>query len=174
MAANGDQVIVWRKYTQLLASQRPAGGSWDAPTTLYGANDLSDRPALTVTPQGDAMAAWITWVSMNDNYRVQTAVRGAGGAWQANGALTSQAESDVRLVAASTAGGTMVLAWSDWNTSAVRVATRTITQPWTTPLTLGTGTSEQAVAAGSRRATVLWIGYDSGRVARASTAKLLP
>ena len=171
IAANGDQVVTWRKYTVLLASERLAHGSWEPPTTLYSANDLSDRPALAVTPSGDAMAAWVTWVSGNDNYRIRTAIRPVGGIWQAQGALTSDAESDVRLVAASTAFGMMVLAWTDWNMSAVRVATRTITEPWADPRTLGTGTSEQAVAAASSKAVVLWIGFDGGQVAQASTAK---
>jgi hypothetical protein len=81
----GDAVVVWQQNgpssNVILASARPAGGSFSAPQTLSETAKNASAPDVASDAQGDAVAVWLQWDGSEE--RVQAAYRPAGGSFGA-------------------------------------------------------------------------------------------
>lgn len=79
----GDAVVVWQENGPssdvILASARPAGGSFSTPQTLSDAGKNASAPDVASDAQGDGIAVWLQWDGTVE--RVQAAYRPAGGSF---------------------------------------------------------------------------------------------
>jgi hypothetical protein len=159
IAANGDITACWRTNTDIRVADKTAGGFWSATRTIYTSRSVSDYPTLAITPSGDAMAAWITYVSVNGsyNYQINTSIRPVGGDWSAPTLLTSNQEHDMELRAGTTNGGACVLSWVDVNSSSMKSSTWTVKKGWYDFATIAWG-SDTALAVGDDTALAIWMG----------------
>jgi hypothetical protein len=173
IAANGHVTALWRRNTAVVYADRPTGGSWGAVKTMTETSVLADVPELAVAPNGDAMAAWITSVFGPNGYtyRIRTSVRPAGARWGSSAFLTSKKEHDSGLVAGTTPGNTFVLTWENLNPGLARSATRTVSTPWTAPVTIA-GCWGHDLAVGPGVALAVWVG--GSMAVQASTAPISP
>ena len=83
--SQGDATAVWQRpngaNSIVQAALRPAGGVWQAPVDVsVGGQDAFD-PEVVLDAQGVATAVWDRF--NGSNYIVQSAIRPAGGVWQA-------------------------------------------------------------------------------------------
>jgi hypothetical protein len=158
IAANGDVTACWRTNTDIRVADKPAHGNWGSPNVVYSDRALSAYPTLAVTPSGDVMAAWITyvWTGGSYNYQIGTSVRPAGGVWGAPALLTASSEYDSELNAATTNSGACVLTWVDINSGLHKSATWSIKKGWYDLLTIASG-SDTALAVGGDTALAIWM-----------------
>lgn len=159
IAANGDLTACWRTNTEIRVADKPAAGSWGATQTLYTSVAVSEYPTLAVTPSGDAMAAWITYVFVGStyNYQIRTSVRPLGRRWSKPALLTGRKENDGEAHAATTPGGSFVLTWVDSNRFTIKSSTRTAATPWS-PLAIISSGSDTALAVSGNTALAIWMG----------------
>jgi hypothetical protein len=132
IAANGNITACWRSNTDIRVADKTVGGFWSATRTVYTSRSVSAYPTLAITPSGDAMVAWITYVSVGGsyNYQINTTVRPVGGDWSAPALLTGNEEYDTELHAGTTNGGSCVLTWVDVNSSSIKSSTWTVIKGW--------------------------------------------
>jgi hypothetical protein len=160
IAANGDVTAGWRTNTDIRVADRTAvGGFWSATRTIYTSRSVSDYPTLAVSPSGDVMAAWITYVAVagSYNYQINSAIRPVGGDWSTPALLTSNQEHDMELHAGTTQAGACVLSWVDVNSTSVKSATWTVKKGWYDFATIASG-SDTALAVGEDTAVAIWFG----------------
>jgi hypothetical protein len=110
----GDAVAVWQQSGPagkvILASARPASGSFSAPQTLSAAGTNASAPDVASDAQGDAVAVWLRWDGAEE--RVQAAYRPAGGSF---GAPQTLSEAGVEAQAprvAMNGSGEAVVVWN--------------------------------------------------------------
>jgi hypothetical protein len=138
----GDAVAFWSvslsSETEVRAATMPAGGVWQAPSTLStpavdGENIAS---ALAVNQRGEALAVWGRYE--NHVEHIQSATLPAGGSWQAAVDLTPQSSHPRGPVVAIDAAGDAVAGWesSNGSDSIVRFATRAAGAQWNSQLNL--------------------------------------
>ena len=173
IAANGNITACWRSNTEIRVAQKPADGNWSAPQTIYANRAVSDYPTLAVTPSGDAMAAWITYVSVGGsyNYQISSAICAAGGTWSAPVFLTGSGEHDMEMHAGTTTAGACVLTWVDVNSSFLKSATWDAKKGWYDFATIESG-SDTALAVGGNTALAIWMTGSSQ--ATVSTSPISP
>jgi hypothetical protein len=173
--AFGNVTVCWRTNTEIRVADKPAGGSWGVTKTIFSNLATSDYPTLAVTPGGDAMAAFITYVYSGGgyNYTIRTSVRAAESPrWSKAAALTSKKEYDLELHAATTPGGTFVLTWVDSNRLQLKSSTRTIATAWSPAAVIAIGGSDTALAVAGQTAAAIWMG--GSFQATVSTAPVSP
>ncbi|HEX5308288.1 MAG TPA: PKD domain-containing protein [Solirubrobacteraceae bacterium] len=99
---------------ELLYESHQPGAQWSAPVAL-SAGEAPEEPALAMSAQGDASAAWIDRSSPSSPFRIWASERPAGGSWSAPVALEqSGAASDVIAagpVVAEDEAGDAVAVW---------------------------------------------------------------
>lgn len=173
VAANGDFTACWRSNTDVRIAEKAARGNWGAPRVIYSGNNLSAYPTLAVTPSGDAMAAWTTYVFVGSsyNYQIRTSVRYASGNWSPATALTSTDEYDLELCAGTTQGGSCLLTWYDVNSLLLKSSTWAVNGGWTGVGTIASG-SDTALAVKGNSALSIWIG--GANQAQISTTSIFP
>jgi hypothetical protein len=173
IAANGDITVCWRTNTDIRVVDKPARGNWGTPRVVYSSNAVSAYPTLAVTPSGDAMAAWTTYVFVGGsyNYQIRSSVRPAGGNWSVAAPLTSSDEYDLELNAGTSKGGACVLTWVDVNSSSLKSATWDLDKGWYAFATISSG-SDTALAVGGNTALAIWMAGASQ--ATVSTAPIAP
>jgi hypothetical protein len=169
IAANGDITACWRSNTDIRVADKPATGNWGPTTTIYSSRSVSAYPTLAVTPAGDTMAAWTTYVSVGGsyNYQIGSAVRPVGDNWSAPSFLTGNEEYDQELNAGTTKSGACVLTWVDINSSSLKTSTWTIKKGWYGFATIASG-SDTALAVGGDIAIAIWMAGEAQ--AQVSTA----
>lgn len=102
-AANGNQVIA--------AAQRPAGGGFGTPVNLSDdARGARGDLALDVAADGGAIAAWSR--SDGTRFRVQAAIRPAGGAFAPATELSTASQNADGPAVAIADGGALAAAWN--------------------------------------------------------------
>jgi hypothetical protein len=113
---HGNATAVWRRsvvpYDRIQAAFRPAGGSFESPTTLSGEGpDLFLSPSLASDAKGNAIAAWFRY-GVGDN-RIQVAFRPAGGSFGAPETIAEEPNGGLGNPAlAMNRRGDAVLAWT--------------------------------------------------------------
>jgi hypothetical protein len=116
----GNAYAVWRDSragnVNIYFANRPAGGNWG---TNVRVNDdtgmaIQESPAIAVDPSGNAYAVWKD--SRNGNPDIYSAVRPAGGMWEANVRVdddTSGTASQINSAIAVDASGNTYAVWED-------------------------------------------------------------
>lgn len=80
----GNAIVVWArsrgKRSVVQAVLRPAGGSFSKPVNLSRVSKRKDvLPEVAINPSGDAVVGWVRHVTKSGIWRVQAAMRPAGG-----------------------------------------------------------------------------------------------
>ncbi len=161
LAANGSITTCWRTSTEIRVADKPAGSNWSATKTIFNNLATSDYPTLAVTPIGDAMAAWITYIFSGSgyNYQIRTSVRAAGSnKWSKGAILTGKKEYDLEVGAGASPGGSFVLTWIDSNRNQLKSSTRTAATAWTTPAIIANGGADTDLAVAGNTALAIWMG----------------
>lgn len=162
----GDALAAWIAGGDVRVASRSAGGAWQPPTGL--SPGCGDSLSLAVGSGGDAAAAWICRAKP-DYVRstVQSAVRPAGGAWQAPENVFVVGAYASGPVVAVDSHGTAILAWSDkmpTYSGPLYAATRPAGGSWEAPTTLATAGSSADLAIDARGdAIAIW---DTGGLGR--------
>ena len=82
--AAGNAVAVWTQATggepQVVASSRPAGGSWGVPVPLSAPGAAALHPQVVLGGDGRATAVWFRATGPG-TYALQSSTRSTGGAW---------------------------------------------------------------------------------------------
>jgi len=116
--ALGDATVLFAEedggVKQLFYEDHQPGGQWSAPVALP-TGERPEWPAIAISPQGDATAAWLDRSGPSSPVRVWVSERPAGGSWSAPLALEQSGEaSDVveaGPVLAEDEAGDAVVAW---------------------------------------------------------------
>lgn len=111
---DGDAVAVWQQstgaQTVIVASARPAGGTFSTPQTLSDPNAYSMSPDVAADAQGDAVAVWLHFDGANA--RVQAAYRPAGGSFGPPQTLSTAGYEAREPRVTMNAAGEAILVWS--------------------------------------------------------------
>ncbi|MEO6512113.1 MAG: PKD domain-containing protein [Nocardioides sp.] len=165
---SGNSVAVWVQDTQVVASSRPAGGTWSPPAALSAPGAPGVHPQVALDG-GRATAVWFRATGPG-TYGLQSSTRSVGGAWTAPtdlpGTTTAAAQASLVLRPGSTA----VVAWprlvgGSWSMSA---AIRATSGAWGAPVDLAAGSTvmpgpPRMGIDGSGVTTAVWSGSDGGR-----------
>jgi hypothetical protein len=137
---SGDVVAVWRDVDDnaesIRAAFRPRYGGFDDSETISVPALAAESPRVAMDRLGNAVAVWHVSTTGRDSL-VQAAVRPAGGAWSAPQVVSDPSEpafgADVSIQA-----DRMTVAWvaRDQYRPVIQTATRTMTDPWTPPVTI--------------------------------------
>lgn len=170
--ARGDAVAAWIANDVVRAASRPAGGAWQAPVDLssgaLGTYQSRGGLRLSVGAGGDVAAVWVRGATPDTvNATVQSAVRPAGAAWQAQeDVFVGGAYTGLPAVAVD-ARGTAIVVWADRQpvySGPVYAAVRPAGGRWEPPTTLaGAGSSAQVAIDARGDATAIW---DTGGLGR--------
>ncbi|MFF3313074.1 FG-GAP-like repeat-containing protein [Streptomyces sp. NPDC002952] len=136
-AADGSVTVAWQgtdesEDSSLLTTTRSAGGTWSAPETVTGTDNLAGSPEPLVAPDGDVTLVWVDYTS---TFSTRTATREADtGIWSAPKTLSTSHASEAwdadigddgtvrALWPQSAAGGTVMMeavrADGTWTTAA--------------------------------------------------------
>ena len=111
--AAGTAIAVFQRYdgtNQIIqAAVRPAGGGWQAATNLSAAGRDAFQPAVSVNPQGAAVAVWQR--SNGTNLMIQASSWAPGGAWQAPVDLSATGQDGIQPQVAVDPNGGAVAVW---------------------------------------------------------------
>jgi hypothetical protein len=139
--ANGDAFAVWDHLgigtsTQVIESAiHPAGGAWQAPVTIPGAEGFT--PQLAVSPAGEVVAVWETM--FDGGGVIMAAVKAAGGEWQTPVRLSPEGDSSSEAQVAIGADGVAAAVWDQGAKDNEPVVEAAVHQPgstWTGAQTL--------------------------------------
>jgi hypothetical protein len=110
----GDAVSIWNRATGtagvVQGAARPVGGTWQATADLSSAGQIAGGADVAVDQQGNAVAVWELFGS-DKNGVAQSAVRPAGGAWQAPIAVSAAGHYAHNAQVAVDADGDAVAIW---------------------------------------------------------------
>jgi hypothetical protein len=109
---DGTTVVAWTERGRVLAAQAPAGLPFGPAAQLSGAG-FSRAPQLTVTRDGDVVAAWLS--NAGQGNAVDIAVRPPAGAFGAATQVVGPAQSAFGARLAATSAGEVLLAWINTN-----------------------------------------------------------
>lgn len=138
--AQGDATAVWDRFNGsnyiVQSASRPSGGVWQAPVDLSVAGGDAVIPQVALDANGDATAVWIRSNGTNDV--VQTAIRPAGGVWQATVDLSVPGQEAREPRIAVNAHGEAAAVWrrSDGANTIVQGAIRPAGGVWQAPVDL--------------------------------------
>jgi PKD domain len=135
--SQGDALAVWVRSNGSVyivqAAIRPAGGSWQTPEDLSEAGQNAEAPQIAVDPQGDALAVW---ERSNGSVKIiQSAIRPAGGSWQAPNDLSEGGEEAYNPQVALDPQGDALAVWErfDGSNYIVQAAIRPAGGSWQAP-----------------------------------------
>ena len=138
--SQGDATAVWQRpngtNSIAQAALRPAGGVWQAPVDVSAGGQDAFDPVVALDAQGGATAAWERFNGAN--YIVQSAIRPAGGVWQAPVDLSVTGQNASLPQVALDAHGNADAVWERSNgaTDIVQGATRPAGGTWQAPVDL--------------------------------------
>jgi hypothetical protein len=138
--SQGDATVVWQRpngtNSIVQAALRPAGGVWQAPVDVsVGGQDAFD-PEVVLDARGVATAVWERF--NGSNYIVQSAIRPAGGDWQApvDLSVTGQNAGIPQVALDAHGGADAVWERSNGTTDIVQGAFRPAGGTWRAPVDL--------------------------------------
>ena len=181
--AAGNAVAVWTQATggepQVVASSRPAGGSWGAPVPLSLPGAAAVHPQVVLGGDGRATAVWFR-ATGPETYGLQSSTRSVGGAWTSPVDLPGDTSAAAEAALVVRPGASVVVAWPRtvgglWSLSA---SMRTATGSWSTPVDLSSGSPvmpgrPRLAVDGSIVTTAVWSVSDGARwTVRAASAPL--
>jgi hypothetical protein len=172
MDPHGDAVAVWRRSNGpnyganriVQSALRPAGGEWQAPVNLSAEGENSYEPQVALDHHGDAVAIWGSYNGVAPRtFIIQSALRPAGGSWQAPVNLSEESTSSYEPQVALDARGDAIAVWQRISSSspwAIQSAVRAAGGEWQAPVDLseaGPNTYEPQVAVDARGdAVAVW------------------
>jgi hypothetical protein len=111
----GDAVAVWQRTEGahnviVRGAERPAGGSWSAPTNITAPGEEAFHPQVAIDSQGDAVAVWV-----RADEAIESAVRPAGGSWSAPSELTAAGGSENNPQVGIDSTGDAVAVWEGFD-----------------------------------------------------------
>jgi hypothetical protein len=134
-------VAVWSRFNGtnyiVQSATRPTGGPWEAPIDLSVAGQNAKAPQVAVDPAGNVITVWSR--SNGSNTIVQSAIRPAGGGWEAPVDLSAAGQNAEAPQVAVDPGGNAVAVWSRFNggpTRTIQSATRPAGGAWESPADL--------------------------------------
>lgn len=165
----GDAIAVWRRSdstnTIVQATERPAGGSWQAPVDLSAPGHDAYDPELALDPQGDATVVWYRDIGSRDI--VQAAERPAGGTWQAPVDLSNASQDSSAQWVAVDPRGDVTAVWESFDGSHVTVEAAVrpaATGVWQAPAAISApgenAYGPRAALDAKGDATAVWYRYD--------------
>ncbi|HET9999144.1 MAG TPA: PKD domain-containing protein [Nocardioides sp.] len=181
--AAGNAVAVWTQATggepQVVASSRPAGGSWGAPVPLSLPGAAALHPQVVLGGDGRATAVWFR-ATGPATYGLQSSTRSVGGVWTPPLDLPGDTSAAAQAALVVRPGASTVVAWprtvgGSWSLS---TSTRTATGSWSTPVDLSSGSPvmpgrPRLAVDGSIMTTAVWSVSDGARwTVRAASAPL--
>jgi hypothetical protein len=181
--AAGNAVAVWTQTTggepQVVASSRPAGGSWGAPVSLSAPGSRAMHPQVVLGGDGRATAVWFR-ATGPATYGLQSSTRSVQGGWTAPVELPGDTSAAAEAALVLRPGASVVVAWPRtvgglWSLSA---SLRTPTGSWSTPVDLSSGSPvmpgrPRLAVDGNIVTTALWSVSDGARwTVRAASAPL--
>jgi hypothetical protein len=165
----GDAVVAWERSAAVEASNRPAGGSWSAATSVQtNGNGIADVQ-LAIDDAGETIAVWENAAPGGfSHWVVETARMEPDGSWALAEGLTSTADFSRDPSVAMTAGGEARAAWEfgAGGPGATKIATETSSAPatWSSPTIVSTSSDEayepHIAIDPLGNATVNWWGWD--------------
>jgi hypothetical protein len=161
----GDAVVVWDRYgsgdTIIQASERPAGGAWQAPVDLSEPGAVEAGGAqVGIDSAGDAVALWS--VRAATDYVIQAASLPAGGTWQAPSVISDPGHTAEEARLGVGPNGEAAAIWDlyDGANRRVQVAARTAGGTWQPPVDLSApgedGIQPAVAVAADGDAVALW------------------
>ena len=181
--AAGNAVAVWTQATggepQVVASSRPAGGSWGVPVPLSAPGAAAVHPQVVLGGDGRATAVWFRATGPG-TYALQSSTRSPGGAWASPVDLPGDTSATAEAALVVRPGASVVVAWPRtvgglWSLS---TSMRTATGSWSTPVDLSSGSPvmpgrPRLAVDGSILTTAVWSVSDGARwTVRAASAPL--
>jgi hypothetical protein len=175
--AQGNATAVWELWngedTVVESAYRPAGGSWQVPTTLSlapgevtlvaGEHD-AQGPRIAVDGQGNTTVVWTRSAGTN-RLIVQALYRPAGGSWQAPVNIGEvDTERDPEPWAAVDEQGDATVVWDD--AGVLESAYRPVDGSWEAPIAVSGGEEAfvpQAAVDAQGDATAVWMAHDGSR-----------
>lgn len=160
----GTATLVWSQGPAVMASTRPAGGAWSAPTRISLAGSDTLYPDVAAFPDGRAIAVWSSYDGAN--YRVQASTRNAAGTWTAPATLSAEGQPARTPDVVVDASGRVTATWArrDAGWFRVQASSRNADGTWTTPDTIsepGRDASDPLLAVGASGVlAVAWQGSD--------------
>ena len=124
--AQGNALAVWTRRSGdssvLQASWRPAGAGWQPAVDLSARGYVSPYLHVAMTPRGDAVVLWETFVARR--YIAMSAARPAGGAWERPVRVSPGSRRPSVPQLALDPRGTAFAVWEQWvrGTTTVRAA----------------------------------------------------
>lgn len=173
----GDATVVWQRrdipaasgFKQFVQTARRVAGTWSTPVTLSGDGELAGNPAVTVDPQDNATAIYVSGLTGTATRFVQTRSRAADGSWGSpvnlvvkNG-LVEPGEGDLQVEADPQ--GSVTAIWTAWASPnmVVRSARRALGGAWSTPVDVSAAAAyslfPQTAVDPQGYATVVWSGF---------------
>jgi hypothetical protein len=140
--ADGEAVAVWARWEQasdssvVEASARPTGGEWAAPIDLSVPGVNAGSPRLAMDSRGDAVAVWRQSDTLGSAQLAESAVRPAGGVWQAPAQISGSAQNTEDEDIAVSAEGEAVAVWN--SQGVVQAAVRSFGGEWGAPVDVST------------------------------------
>jgi len=140
--AAGDAVLIWRQGVGgnhvILATSRPAGGSWASPLAISSSALNAEAPDVAMSPSGTAAAVWQS--SSGATSVVESNELPLGGSWSGEEAISAPATvTEPPHVAADPATGAFTAIWSRSGTGLVaEVASRPASGGWNAPESIST------------------------------------
>jgi hypothetical protein len=133
---SGDATVLWVRAsgpdeTLVQSAYRPAGGSWQEPTTVSNAPSIEPEPKLRLDAAGDATAVWEATGGAEGRRELESAYRPAGGSWQQPVAVAEAHQSTHLEVDAA---GDAFLIWTQANT--IESSYRPSGGSWSVPVAL--------------------------------------
>ncbi len=181
--AAGNAVAVWTQATggepQVVASSRPAGGSWGAPVPLSIPDAAAVHPQVVLGGDGRATAVWFR-ATGPATYGLQSSTRSVGGGWTSPVDLPGDTSAAAEAALVVRPGASVVVAWPRtvgglWSLS---TSLRTATGSWSAPVDLSSGSPvmpgrPRLAVDGSIVTTAVWSVSDGARwTVRAASAPL--
>jgi hypothetical protein len=140
MNAAGDATVVWMAHRGgryvVKSAFRPAAGEWESPTLVSQPGEEGGDPQIALDAAGDTLVAW-RGEDAGTEY-VRTAVRPAGGSWEAPTDASSPGEEVQSIQDGVDPDGDAIVAWSGdgrqiGEYGRVRAAFRPSGGTWETP-----------------------------------------
>jgi hypothetical protein len=160
--AIGNATVVWRKSEVIRAAFKPDGEDWQAPVPISDPEEASYVPQAAMNSDGDATVVWME--ADGSNYVVRSALRPAGGGWEAPTLVSAVGEYAGNPHIALDPEGDAMVVWRGENegVEVARAAYRPAGTAWQAPVDVsvpGEPVQQLRIALyGGGEAMVVWAG----------------